>query len=108
MKMMQGAFFLASSNGRERGGASTHEELNKFRARNDEEGHIGFTGHGLGEQRFAGARRAHQQHTFGDAGANGGIALRLLRKSTISVSSALASSTPATSAKVTRDCSSGT
>ena len=61
-------------------GASTHEELNEFRARNDEEGHIGLTSHGLGEQGFAGAWRAHQQHALGDAGANGGIALWLFEE----------------------------
>ncbi len=59
MKMMQGAFSWPLQTGRERGRASTNKELNKFRARNDEEGHIGLAGYGFGEQRFAGARRAH-------------------------------------------------
>ena len=57
------------------GGASTHEQLNEFRAADDEEGHARLAGHGFGEQRLARARRAHQQHPFGDAGADGGVAL---------------------------------
>ena len=32
------------------------------------EGHAGLTGTGTGQQGLAGARRAHQQHTVGDAG----------------------------------------
>ena len=50
-------------------GAYAHEHFHKIGAGNGEEGHVGFPRHGFGEQRFAGARRAHQQHALGDAGA---------------------------------------
>ena len=41
------------------------ERLDEVRARQREEGRVGFAGHRLGEQRLAGARRTHQQHALG-------------------------------------------
>ena len=53
-----------------------HEHLHKFRAGDGEEGHLGLPGHRLGQQGLAGARRPHQQHALGQAGADGGVLLR--------------------------------
>ena len=58
------------------GGAGPHEQLHKLGARNDEEGNTRFAGHGLREEGLAGARGAHQENPFGDAGTDGGVALR--------------------------------
>ena len=52
------------------GGAHAHEHLHKFRAGHGEEGHVGFTGHRLGQHGLAGARRAHQQNALGHGGAD--------------------------------------
>ena len=82
--------------------ADADEHLDELAARDREERHPGFAGHRLGQQRLAGARRAHQQHAARDvraqaavllAGASGSRPSRAARR--------LASSTPATSAKVT-------
>ena len=62
------------------GGTRTHKQFHKFRTADDEEGHARLAGHRLREQRFAGAGRAHQQHPFGNAGADGGIALGRLEE----------------------------
>ena len=83
--------------------ADADEHLDEVGARDGEEGHVGFARDGAGEQRLAGARRADQQHALGDAGRRAsGISAGPCRKSTISTRSSLASSTPATSSKVTR------
>ena len=49
--------------------ADADKELNELGAVDREEGNLRFAGDGLGEQRFARAGRAHQEHAFGDAGA---------------------------------------
>ena len=41
------------------GGAPAYEHLHKFTACDGEEGDVGLTGHSLGQQGFAGARRAY-------------------------------------------------
>ena len=57
-----------------------HEHLHKFRGREGEKRHLGFTGDGPGQKCFAGSRRAHQEHPAGDAGAKSGEALRLFEE----------------------------
>ena len=42
------------------GSAHAHEHLYEFGAGHGEEGHVGFTGHGLGQHGLAGTRRANQ------------------------------------------------
>jgi hypothetical protein len=82
--------------------AHAHEHLHELAAGDAEEGHPGLAGHRLGQQRLARARRAHEQHAARACRAPSGVDLRgSFRKATTSCSSALASSTPATSAKVT-------
>ena len=61
-------------------GTGTNEEFHELRAGNDEEGHLGFAGHGLGQQGLTGAGRADQQHTFRNARTDLGIALRALEE----------------------------
>ena len=51
------------------GGADAHIQLHKIGAGDGEKRHASFAGHSLGNQRFACAWRAHQQHAFGNAGA---------------------------------------
>ena len=41
----------------------------KSRPAQAEERHLGLAGHGLGQQRLAGARRADEQHALGNAAA---------------------------------------
>ena len=83
-------------------GADADEHLDELGAGDREEGHAGLAGHGSGEQRLAGARRADEQHAARDARARGELNFSgYLRNSTTSWRSVLASSTPATSAKVT-------
>src|SRR5260221_6604211 len=77
------------------------EHLDEFRARDRKERHLRFTGDRLGQQRLAGAGRAHQQHALRHAATEPAVVCRLFRKSTTSRSSSLASSTPATSWNVT-------
>ena len=62
------------------GRAHAHEHLHKVGAGDGEEGHIGFAGHGLGQQRFAGARRAYQQSTLGELGTDVGIFLGIVQE----------------------------
>ena len=57
-------------------GAHPHKHFHKLRTGEGEEGHTSFTGNRFGQEGFAGARRAHQQHAFGDLGAHGGEAFR--------------------------------
>jgi hypothetical protein len=47
--------------------ADADEHLDEVRAADREERHIGFTGHRTRQQRFAGARRSHEQDAFRDA-----------------------------------------
>ena len=50
------------------GGAHAHEHLHEVRARDGEEWHARLAGDGLGEQRLARARRAHEQHAARNLG----------------------------------------
>ena len=50
-------------------GADADEHLDEVRAADREERHVGLAGDGAGEQRLAGARRAHQQHALRNAAA---------------------------------------
>ena len=52
------------------GGTHAHEHLHELRAGDGEEGHVGFTCHGLGQHGFAGARRAYQQNALGHGSAD--------------------------------------
>ena len=54
--------------------------LHKIGAGDGKEFHPCFTGHGLGQQGLAGARRAHQQHALGDAGPQGQVFIRLAQE----------------------------
>ncbi len=82
-------------------GADTDEHLDELRPRDGKEGHAGLSSDGFGNQGLAGARRTDQQCTFGDVCPRREYFALSLRKETISTSSTLASSMPATSAKVT-------
>ena len=61
-------------------GAHAHKHLDKFGAGDAEEGHARLARDGLGHQRLAGAGRADQQHALGNASAQRGELLRLLKK----------------------------
>jgi hypothetical protein len=52
--------------------ADADEHLDELAAGDREERHPGLAGHGLGQQRLAGAGRADQQHALGHARARGG------------------------------------
>jgi hypothetical protein len=77
-----------------------HEHLHEVGARHREEGTARFTGDGLGEQRLARTRRAHESAPFGSRPPSLVNFCGSFRNSMISCSSTLASSAPATSAKV--------
>jgi hypothetical protein len=62
------------------GRADANEHLDEVGAAEAEERHARFTGHRFGEQRFAGARRADEQHAFGDAAAEHLVLFRRLQK----------------------------
>ena len=62
------------------GRADADEHLDEIRTAEAEEGHARFAGHGLGEQRFAGARRADEQHTLGNPPAKHLVLFRRLQK----------------------------
>src|SRR5208282_4815993 len=47
--------------------ADADEHLDKVRAGDGEERHVGFAGNGAGEQRFAGSGRSDEEHALGDA-----------------------------------------
>ena len=82
-------------------GAHAHEHLDELGAGQEEERHVGLARHRPGQQRLAGAGRARRAARPWGCGRRGaGTSCGFLRKSTTSISSALASSTPATSAKV--------
>jgi len=49
-------------------GTHAHEHFHKFTAGNAEKRHARLAGHGAGQQRFACARRAYQQHALGHFG----------------------------------------
>ena len=52
------------------GGTHAHEHLHELGAGDGEEGHVGLTGHSLGQHGLAGTRRAHQQDALGHLGTN--------------------------------------
>ncbi len=56
--------------------ADADEHLHEIRARDAEEGHVGFAGHGARQQSLAGSRRPNQQYALGNASAE---LLELLR-----------------------------
>ena len=62
------------------GRAYAHIQLHKVGAGNGEEAHAGLPGYRLGQQRLAGTRRAYQQHTLGDAGAQIDVFLRIFHE----------------------------
>ena len=51
------------------GGADADEHFDEFGAAKAEKRGVGLAGHGLGQQRLAGAGRADEQHALGDAAA---------------------------------------
>ena len=61
-------------------GTHTNKHLDEFRTGDREEGNASFTSDSFGQQGFAGTRRAHQKHAFGDLGANGGKAIGVLEE----------------------------
>ena len=63
-------------------GADAHEHLDKVGTRDAKERHARLAGNGLGQQRFTGARRAHQQHATRDLGAQLAIAIRIAQEVT--------------------------
>ena len=81
-------------------GADAGEHLDEIRAAGEEERHAGFPGDRPRQQRLAGSRGADEEHALGDPPAKRGETFGLRRKSTISLTSSFASSTPATSWKV--------
>src|SRR3989441_1110779 len=60
--------------------ADAHEHLDEVGPGDAEERHSRLAGDGAGEQRLAGAGRAHQQHALGDAAAELGELLRVLEE----------------------------
>ena len=60
--------------------AHAHEHLNEFGAGNGEEGHLCLARNGLCQQRFARARRAHEQRALGQLCAYFGVLCRLMQK----------------------------
>ena len=58
-------------------GADTHEHLDKVGTRDAKERNARLAGNGLGQQRFTGARRAHQQNAARDLGTQFAIAVRI-------------------------------
>ncbi len=61
-------------------GADAHEHLHEVRAGDGEEGHASLAGHRTGDERLAGARRAHQEDALGNPGADLGEAVRRLEE----------------------------
>ena len=74
--------------------------LDEVRAAREQERHARLAGNRPRQQRLAGAGRPDQQHPFGMRPPSGVNRSGSRRKSTISLTSSFASSTPATSAKV--------
>jgi len=58
-------------------GADAHVHFHKVGAGDGQELYPRLTGHCLGQQRFTGARRAHQQHALGDVRAQLQVLLRV-------------------------------
>ena len=62
------------------GRAHAHEHLHKFGTGDAEEGHARLTGDRLGQQGFTGTRRAHQQRTLGQGGADAVVLAGVMQK----------------------------
>ena len=60
--------------------AHAHEHLHKVRTGNGEEGDVSLARHSLGQQRFAGAGRTHQQRALGQLRADGGVLLGIVEE----------------------------
>ena len=58
-------------------GADTDEHLDEARTGDGEEGNVRLSRNGFGQQRFTGTRAAHEQHPFGDLGAEFDVTLRV-------------------------------
>ena len=80
--------------------AHADEHLNELRAVDGEEGDARLAGHGASQQGFARPRRPHQQNALGHAAPSRWNLAGSRRNSTISCSSFLTPSRPATSANV--------
>ena len=61
-------------------GADADEHLDELRTGDREERHTGLAGNGLCQQGLTGTRRAHQQDTLGNLGADGGEAIGVLEE----------------------------
>ena len=61
-------------------GTHAHEHLNEVASRHREEGHAGFSGHGLGQQRLTCSRRTNEQRSLGNLSAQFGVFLRVLQE----------------------------
>src|SRR5260370_19360746 len=61
-------------------GADADEHLDEIRARHAEKRHLGLARDRLAQQRLASTRRPDQQHTLGDAAAQGMVLFRVLEK----------------------------
>src|SRR5205823_4271983 len=61
-------------------GADADEHLDELGAADREEGYARLAGHGAAEERLAGARRPHQEHTARDARAELGELIRVLQE----------------------------
>ena len=77
MKRIAGAASLAVL---KRSRPHAHEHLDELAARYGEEGDARLAGHGPGEQRLAGARRAHQEHALWHTAAEPLKLLRILEE----------------------------
>ena len=60
-----------------------HEHLHEVGPADAEEGHLALAGHGLGEQRLAGPRGAHEDGAVGDLGPQAREALGVLRRARV-------------------------
>ena len=61
-------------------GSHAHEHLDKIRSGQREEGHVGFAGHSLGQQRLTRSRRSYEKCALGDFTAQFGVLCRVLQE----------------------------
>ena len=61
-------------------GTDAHEHLDKVGTRNAKERYARFAGNSLGQQRLTGARRAHEQYTTRNLGAQLAVAIRIAQE----------------------------
>ena len=62
------------------GRAHADEHLHELAAGDGKEGHVRLAGHGAGQQRLAGARRAHEQRALGQTRADVGVFPRVVEE----------------------------